>query len=389
VAWLRSAEGTAAVQLAIERRIAGADDLRVIEALRRSYAPEQARAALGLAIGRSSLASKLPDAVELFCDRAAAEQASHEVVARHTARRFAGRTRVADLGCGMGGDALAIAVEAPVVAVDRDPGRLAMTEANASARGLSGRIEPRRADAETFDTEGCDAAWLDPARRDEGGRVLDPERWSPPLPIALQIGRRLAGAGLKLAPGIDRDQLPADGEREFISLDGRLVAAVLWLGDLAAVARRATILGMSGASSELSGDPDPPEGRVQPVGRYLYDPDPAVGRAQLIHTLADAIGAWQLDARVAYLSSDESQSTPFARRFEVLASLPFSERGLLDELTRLGAARVEVMRRGSPIDTNELAGRLDRRLDGERVLTVALTRVGSGSTAVVCERQRD
>ena len=47
------------------------------------------------------------------------------------------------------------------------------------------------------------------------------------------------------------------------------------------------------------------------------------------------------------------------------------------------------MRRGSPIDANQLAARLDRRLDGERVLTVALTRVGSESTAIVCERSHE
>lgn len=389
VAWLRTPEGAAATQLATDRLNDATDELRTIEALRRSYTPEQARAALGLAIGRASLASKLPDASALFCDRDAAEQTSNELVARHTAARFVGRTRVADLGCGMGGDALAIADHASVLAVDRDPGRLAMAGANTAVRGLSDRIELVDGDIETFDDTTCDAVWLDPARRDDGGRVLDPERWSPPLATALEIAGRFPGAGLKLAPGIDRDHLPEEGEREFISLDGRLVAAVLWLGDLVAKDRRATALSSDGAASELRGPADVAEGRVASVGRYLYDPDPGVGRAQLIHTLAMAIDAWQLDARVAYLSSDEAVTTPFARRFRVLATLPFSERQLLEELQALKAGRVEVMRRGSPIETNELAARLDRRLEGDRVLTVALTRVGSEATAIVCERERD
>jgi hypothetical protein len=47
------------------------------------------------------------------------------------------------------------------------------------------------------------------------------------------------------------------------------------------------------------------------------------------------------------------------------------------------------MKRGSAIETNELARRLDRQLDGERVLTVALTRIGTAQTAIVCERERD
>jgi len=392
VAWLQSADGVAATQLATERLTAQAGELRAVEALRRVYTAEQARAALGLALGRATLSSKLPDAAALFCDRDAAEQASHALVAAHLARRFAGRRRVADLGCGMGGDLLAIAAHAPVVAVDLDAARLAMAEANARARGLSDRVQFVEGALEGFDASGCDSGWLDPARRDGGGRVSDPDRWSPPLTTALEVARRFPGAGLKLAPGIDRDRLPEDGEREFVSLDGGLVATILWLGELAQVPRRATILGSDGAASELSGEADVFEGRVDGIGRYLLDPDPAIGRAQLVHRLADALDGWQLDARVAYLSTDEPVATPFARRFRVLASLAFSERRLLDELTALGAKRVEVMRRGSPIETNELAGRLDQRLashGGERVLTVALTRVGAEPTAIVCERERD
>lgn len=392
VAWLRSPDGVAAAALAADRLATGADELRVIDALRRTVTAEQSRAALGLALGRRALASKYPDAPLLYCDRDAAEQASNELVALHTARRFAGRSRVADLGCGMGGDLLAIAGQAPVVAIDLDPGRLAMAEANAAVRGLTSRVELLAGDLEAAELGACDAVWLDPARRDGGSRIADPEHWSPPLTTAIEIARRFPGAGLKLAPGIDRDALPTDGEREFISLDGNLVAAILWLGDLARVGRRATVLGTdetAGTPSELCGDADRGDGRVAPVGGYLYDPDPGVGRAQLVHTLAASIDAWQLDARVAYLSSDGAVTTPFARRFRVLASLPFSERRLLEELQRLEAGRAEVMRRGSPIETNELAKRLDRRLDGERVLTVALTRVGSEATAIICERERD
>ena len=111
--------------------------------------------------------------------------------------------------------------------------------------------------------------------------------------------------------------------------------------------------------------------------------------AQLIGSLSANLGAWQLDARIAYLSSDEPVATPFARRFRVVESLPFSERQLLERLRALDASRVEVMRRGSPVETNALETRLGSRLEGSRVFTVALTRVGGGHIAIVCERERD
>src|SRR5690606_27263306 len=149
-------------------------------------------------------------------------------------------SRIADLGCGAGADALALAMHAPVVAVDLDPGRVAMTAANAAARGAP--IEVRLADARTVDLEDIDAVWLDPGRRDTSGRVLDPERWHPPFSEALRIARIAPRAAVKVAPGIDRALIPPDAEAEFISLDGRLVEAVIWLGAAVTTPRRATIL---------------------------------------------------------------------------------------------------------------------------------------------------
>ncbi len=388
--WLCSPPGIDATEQATSLLAAGSDELRVIDQLRKTNEPANARAALALAFGRRTAASKFPDGALLFCDRAAAEQASSELVAAHSAQRFENAPGIADLGCGMGGDALALARHAHVVAVDLDPGRAAMTATNAAVRALADRVEARVTNIEDFEpSEAGMLAWLDPDRRDSSGRVLDPERWSPPLTTAIEVARRFAGAGLKLAPGIERELLPEDGELEFVSLDGRMVEGLLWLGTLIRQRRQATILTSDGVVSEIVGDPDAGESYVGQLGRYLLDPDPAVGRAQLIGSLAANLDAWQLDARIAYLSSDEPVATPFARRFRVVESLPFSERQLLDRLRALDASRIEVMRRGSPVETNALETRLGSRLEGSRVFTVALTRVGGGHIAIICERERD
>ena len=390
IAWLRSAEGQRATEEA-SALLATAGELATLERLARDLGPEHARAAVALLAGRGAAAAKFPDAPRLFFDRAAAEQASAEVVAGWTARRFAGRRRVADLGSGAGGDALALAAQAPVLAVDRDRARLAMLAANSDARGLDDRIEAVEAVIEAFVLpEDVDAVWLDPSRRDGRGRVLDPRRWSPPLDGALELARRVPAAGVKLAPGIDVSLLPDDCEVEFVSLEGRLVEAVCWLGVLAGTRRRATRL-PEGATIE--GEADVPAVLAAP-GRYLYDLDPAVGRAGLVGLVARELGAWQLDAQIAYLSADEARESPFARRFRVIEWGAFSERAVRAALTTAGTARVEVMRRGSPVDANALEGRLNarlkRRLAGRGpVHTLALTRLEEAHVFVLGIRERE
>jgi hypothetical protein len=186
---------------------------------------------------------------------------------------------------------------------------------------------------------------------------------------------------------------------EFVSLAGDLVEAVLWLGRFASVPRRATVIAEDGTPSVLSGDPATvaPAPFGEPAA-YLFDPDPSVGRAGLIASLAADLDLRQLDPSIAYLTGDRPERSPFTRRFRVDAWLPFAERALLARLRELGVARVEVMRRGSPVDTNALERRLNRALardagaaplpSARGVRTVALSRVRGEHVAIVCERER-
>ncbi len=391
VGWLRTEDGRAATAQASALLSAGSE-LTALRTLGRHYEAPQARAAVALAHGRTVAAKKFEDAERLWCDREAAEQASHRFVSEHLAARFTDSRYVADLGCGMGADALAMARYARVLGVDREEGRLAMLIANAEARGLSGRIEAHAADLDTWDVpESVDAVWCDPARREADGRRLRPETWSPSLSRAIELGRQAAGAGIKLAPGIDLDALPKECEVEFVSMDRGLRAAVLWLGRLARSPRTATVLPTDGAPAvSLTGEADRGETPLGEPGAYLYDPDPSVGRAGLVEMLAVEIGAWKLTEGIAYLSADTASETLFARRYRVLSWVPFAERRIAEALASLGIARVEVTRRGSPVDTNALERRLNRGLRGDRAAApavVVLTRVQEMHVAIVCARE--
>ncbi len=89
---------------------------------------------------RRRAAAKFANAAALYFTREALEQASGATIAAYRARRYQPYGVVADLCCGAGGDALALAQVTHVAAVDRDPLRLAMALANARACGLDQRI---------------------------------------------------------------------------------------------------------------------------------------------------------------------------------------------------------------------------------------------------------
>lgn len=354
-----------------------------IATLRKYHAPALAQAALETALLRIKAREKFTDADAMYFTRESLEQSTSDVVARHRAARFSGFGHVADLCCGIGADALALARAGLTVdATDLDPLRIAMCSANAAALGLEDRVRAVVGDALTAPLPGAKAAFADPNRRADGRRFLSPEDYSPSLSaIRGRFGADFPLA-VKVAPGVAKSDLPADADAEFVSLRGELKECVLWFGGFRGSARRATVL-PSGES--LAGDGEPGSGALaEQVGAVLYDPDPAVTRAGLVHLLAERLGAEGTDFEVQLLTSEEHIPTPFATAFRVEHVLPFHAKHLRDYLRERQVGRVTLVKRGSPADADEVLKGL--KLKGANHRTVLLTRAAGVHTAVVCER---
>jgi hypothetical protein len=384
-AWLRSPAGQAVLAELVAREPAEADALREQERLRRTLAPEQARAALETALLRRRARAKFPAADRLYFTREALEQASAAPVAAHRAARLAGAGLVADLGCSIGGDSLALAASgASVAAVERDELRLAMARANAEALGLSQRITFILRDLLAEPPPPAEALFCDPGRRAGGRRRFDVEAYEPPLSHVLGWRARTPALALKLAPGVDAAALPADAELEFVSLDGELKEAALWCGPLARVARRASLLRSDGSATSLErATLSPASCPLSAPLAFLYEPDPAVIRAGLVTDLAQQLGAAQLDPQIAYLTAERRAATPFARSWPVIGWQPFGLKALRARLRELGAGPVTVKKRGSPLDTDALARQLSGA--GGRPLVVVLTMAQGRPVTLICD----
>ncbi|MFB8246782.1 methyltransferase domain-containing protein [Streptomyces sp. NPDC055952] len=358
-----------------------AQELAVATRLRRDHPAELVSAALGQARLRQRAAVKFgaEDAGRMFFTPNGVEQSTRASVAAYRAGRMAalGVTSVADLCCGIGGDAIALArAGIRVLAVDRDPLTAAAARANAEALDLAHLIEVREADVTEVDTTGYDGVFADPARRGGRGRIFDPEAYSPPLSWAVAAARRAPRAALKVAPGIPHEAVPQDAEAEWISDGGDVKEAVLWFGT-AAGAVRATLL--PGPRSLLSrGLPDPD---VRPPGRYLYEPDGAVIRAHLVAEVAEQVGGGLLDATIAYVTADALHPTRYATAYEITDHLPFNVKKLKALLRERQVGTLTVKKRGSAVEPEELRRKV--KPQGPHAATVFLTRVAGAPAMLV------
>jgi SAM-dependent methyltransferase len=343
-------------------RAAGHDEAIVASALTQSRLRARARAKFG------------DDADRLYFTADGLEQSTRSLVAAHRATRFAEAAvqRVADLGCGIGGDLphLARASRDGVLAVDRDPLTVAVAVANVAALGLTSRVEVICADVTGVDLSAVDGAFVDPARRHGGSRTFDPRAYSPPYSFVLDLASRVSATGAKLAPGIPHDVLPAGAEAEWVSVGGDVVECALWCGPLAgAVARRATLLP---AGVTVTGD-GLTRATAGPVGQFLYEPDGAVIRAGLVAEVAEQLDGHLLDTTIAYVTGDRAMASPFATSYQVLDVLPFGLKRLRSLLRERDIGVLTIKKRGSAIEPETLRRQL--RLRGTAAATIVVTRI--------------
>jgi hypothetical protein len=392
---LTAAEGREALRRAQATALREDNFLADLAALeRQGVERELARGALETALLRLRAEKKFSRAGEMFFTREGLEQSTAEAVSRRRASRFRGFAGIADLGCGIGGDTIALAGCAPVWAVDRDEVRLRMARENIHACApahpvrfiLTDLLRPgmffagRKAAARSLRI----ALYCDPSRREEDRRIFSVHRYSPPLGSVSAWRAAVPGEALciKISPGVRWEEIEREPcEVEFISWKGELREAVLWYGAFQSARRRATIL----PSGETMTDAEPASDALSPPRRILYEPDSSVLRAGLVRQLAARLGAARIDPEIAYLTADEPAPTAWAHAYRIEEAMPFGLKRLREWLRAHAVGRVVIKKRGSPLAPEDLERQL--RLRGGESRILFLTRV-SGKHSVIIAQDR-
>lgn len=370
------------------QRVGRETELRLQTRLRERYPADVVRAAVELIQARQRAREKFTRADRMWFDRRGVEQATDESVARHKARRFAGQRVVLDLCCGIGGDSIALAQQAPVIAVDEDPLACWFTRRNAEVYEVDARTQVVCADVRTL--SGTAAVHIDPdgrAPRRAGSATAVRHRrlqeLRPPLEELRELMSQYRSGAIKLSPAANFHGAFTDVEIELVSLRGECKEATVWFGSLRGEAPyRATVLP---AGESLAGDPLAALAPVEPPGEYLYDPDSAVVRAGLVDVLAERLGLARMDADDDYLTSDRLILSPLATPLRILDALPNNERAIRNALRRYAFSHVEVRHRRVKISRPQrLLKGLPRGKAPPGVLVFA--RVAGRVTATIAQR---
>jgi len=363
-AFLVSPEGAAVLAALEETDLGEARTLEILTHLRRTLPPDLAGAALTQARLRRRALAKFPAANRMFFTAEALEQASGWEPAMHRAAQLdaaASDGPVLDLGCGIGGDLIALAQSRPVVAYELDPMRASFAAANAAALGLADRVTVRVADWTAERRAGrlpaAAAAFADPARRSEGRRLFSLHAMQPPLAELLLLVGQVPVLAVKIMPGVDMDEVPPQCSVEFVSHAGTCKEAVLWFGRVDAPVRWASVHQAGGWLTLVDDGRTPPSGDVRP-GMVLYEPDPAVIRAGALAPLCDRVGGHLLDREIAYIVAPAYRPEPLAQAFAIDEVHLFSLKTLNRRLHALDVGTVELLKRGFPQEPETLRRRL-------------------------------
>ncbi|WP_109473171.1 THUMP-like domain-containing protein [Ornithinimicrobium cavernae] len=377
-------EGSALV-LGTRLRADGHDPTLVAALLTQSRLRARGRVKFGDRVDRMLLT---PDGVE---------QATRWQLAQRHAARFAaaGVETVWDLGCGLGGDALALsAAGLAVEAVDADPGTAALAAVNlrdaAATRVRCARLEDLDLRAEAGAPGTRTAAWLDPARRTPGQtdhrgrtrRTFSLDSLSPTWEQVQGVAAELGTVGAKLSPGFPHDAVPAGAEAQWSSFGGEALECVVWWGDLTRHPGRTAQVHTGPADSgqwlevrDEDGDdwagPVPTATSPDELGEWLYEPDRAVLQAGLTGVLTRLVGGTETAQGAGYVTGPREIEVPWARRFRVLSVHPLSTKPLRRWAREADVGRLTIKKRGVPIDPDRL--RRDLRLTGTREAVVVLT----------------
>ncbi len=377
------------IEAALAALPTGVGPLQRLDHLRRLLPADLAREAAALHDLRQRCKPRIGLDLLPFLRAPNASQVTPPAVAARRAQRIAHSTpdsHIWDCTAGLGMEAVHLhRAGLALTASDRELEIATFAAANLAHHGSRGRVLCTDA---LHGAVRADGILIDPDRRVQGKRSLDPSAWSPTLDASWNLARKHTAAVLKLPPVWEP---PADWrslhDLEVVSLAGHLVETTLWLGRWAGEpGLQAVRIESDGSVHTFAGRP----GTVAPLDHaealasaYLFDPDPSLAAAGLLESFASHHGFAPLAEQLGYLGGPEPLHSPFGQCFRILGHAPLRPKAVQTLLGEHEIGPIEVRVRGHQERPEQLARRL--RGPGQRRGQVAVARLDGGRRVFLLE----
>lgn len=318
-----------------------------------------------MAVTKKTL-SKHPEAGKLSYRDEDFRWATPEIVAEYRAQRLKCGI-IADLGCGIGFQALAFAKTCKkVYAVEIDKDKIESAKKNAEILGisniefitgdaLSGKVLERLKDAEIV--------FCDPERLpEESKRSVETIR-----PDIHELLKKYSAVTENIAIEFPPQmaEIPFDCEKEYLSVDGQLNRLTLYFNGLQKCGRSAVIL--PGKDKLCSAEEAALE-ETEKLGEYLHEADPAVVKAGLSAELSQKTKtALYFSGKAVFFTGDGKINSPFFKNsFKVVDSCRQDEHEIIAALKKHKAGKVILRFTIEPKEYWNVRGRIEAKLTGSK-----------------------
>lgn len=363
-----------------------ADVLKLVSDLRKAgYDPELIATALTQVRLRRMAEAKFGEfASQMLFSQDGLEQASRLRVAAVHAGRFRanGIQHIADLGCGIGSESLAMAsLDLTVSAFEKDEVTAAIATFNLASFP---NVSVENKDITEIDLAEFDGLFFDPSRRDNRNRIFRPDDFSPSFGFVLEKARTKPTI-VKLGPGHPHEQIPADSEAVWVSVDGELVELGLYFGKVKRenVNRAALLIKASGTHEYVSINKVSEHAEIAELAEYLYEPDNALIRSHLMGDFAREHSLTAISPEIAYLTSNEKIDSPWLKSYRVIDQIAFDRKKLTAFLNHHDIGAIQIKKRGVDVIPEEL--RKELKLKGSMPGTLVITKVNDKRRALLVE----
>jgi hypothetical protein len=276
----------------------------------------------------------------VWLDEYSASYSTPEIIGKYRAGRISSRN-IIDFGAGACMQAIMFSEHNDVTAIEENPLRANLGRLNAKAYSCND-VEIITGDVNTYITNTGQVditVFADPlrlsGREEKTFETLKPN----PQRIIQELGTKVSGYVIDLPPLFPEKNIPLAGEREYVSLNGRISRFSLYSEDLSKTERSAVILP---GSRRIEGTRDKIEyAHSEKPGRFLVVPDPALTYAELVNAVFDpsVYSEFTKDNRRLVLTADTMlRDTATGETFEVLGSS--TEINAKKELEKLKPAKV-------------------------------------------------